>query len=144
MHIRTTTHADIPLIKHWMEADPQHSLEVRNSPEWLLTGHGLLSFCVADPKGPLCFVRLDDEEDMTRAAIQFGPESEVSKRRMVVGLMRMGFPAIIRFSKKEGFRGVIFESVSESLIEFLKKNLGVCKAAGENDYALIFGEENDV
>ncbi len=144
MHLRTTVEADVPLIKHWMGADPRHSLEVRNSAEWLLTGNGLLSFCVADDKGPLCFVRLDSEDDMTRAAIQFGPESEVSKRRMVVGLMRMGLPAIIRFSKKEGFKGVIFESVSTSLIEFLKKNLGVCKAAGENDYSLTFGEDNDV
>ena len=138
MHLRTTVEADVPLIKHWMGADPRHSLEVRNSAEWLLTGLGLLSFCLADAKGPLAFIRLDEEADLVRAAIQFGPESEVSKRRLVVGLIRMGLPAIVRFSQKSGYRGVVFESVNPSLISFLEKHQGIRKAEKENDYELIF------
>lgn len=140
VQLRATTLEDVPLIESWIKADPFHSLENRNEAEWLLTGGGLLSFCLTDPKGPLCFVRLDVDKDETlvRVAIQFGPESEISKRRLVVGLMRLGFPAIIRFAKNEKFKGVIFESVNSALIDFLKEHQDVTKSVGINDYELIF------
>jgi hypothetical protein len=137
--LRATTTEDLLLIKRWIEADPWHSLEASNEAEWLLTGGGLLSFCLADAKGPLCFVRLDKDDNMARVAIQFGPEAEVSKRRLIVGLMRVGFPSIISFAKKQNFKGIVFESINPELIEFLKKHQGVVKTSTKSDdYALIF------
>lgn len=140
IEMKSTMPADIPLIERWIKADPWHSTDARNVSTNLLTGNGLLSFCLTDFKGVLCFVRLDVESDMVRAAIQFGPEEEVSKRRLALGLMRMGFPAIIRLAEKNGLKGVIFESANKSLIEFVEKRYKVRKAERENDYALIFGE----
>jgi hypothetical protein len=137
MHLRTTMEVDVPLIRRWMEADPEHSLEKRNSPEFLLTGNGLLAFCLADDKGPLAFMRLDADGEMVRASIQFGPPDEVSKRRMTVGLMRLGFPAIVKFAQNNKYVGIVFESVNASLIGFLESRYKICKATGD-DYTLVF------
>lgn len=130
---------DIGIIKKWIAADPWHNEDARHSAEWLLTGGGALSFCVSDEIGPLCFVRLDAEGNMLRLATQFGPESEVSKKRLVTGLLSVGIPAIVEFGKSKGYKGIVFESVSESLIAFMGRQ-GFLKAASENDYALTFEE----
>lgn len=134
-----TTKKDIPKITRWIKEDPFHRDDKDNSPEFLLTGSGELSFCVADEKGPLCFVRLDAEGDRLRLATQFGPEYEVSKHRLVNGLLTWGIPGIIYFGKSAGFKGIVFESVNESLIKFMgKQGFKYDKA---DDYMLAF-EEN--
>lgn len=138
-----TVESDVEKIRAWIATDPFHNAESQHSPEWLLTGGGQLAFCIADDDGPLCFVRLDDEDNMLRLATQFGPESEVSKKRLVTGLLSAGIPAIIAFGKAHGFKGIIFESTSESLIAFMNKQ-GFFKAAKKDDYALTFGENTDV
>jgi len=134
-----TTRKDIPKIEEWIAVDPFHKDEDQHSAEWLLTGNGILSFCVADDQGPLCYVRLDAEGDMLRLATQFGPESQVSKKRLVTGLLSAGIPAIIEFGKNKGYKGIVFESISESLIAFMERQ-GFFKAAGKNDYSLTFEE----
>jgi hypothetical protein len=137
--LRPTTSEDLSKIRKWIAADSFHKEETQNSAEWLLTGSGALAFCLSDSDGPLCFVRLDAEGDMLRLATQFGPEHEVSKTRLVAGLLSTGIPAIVEFAKSKGYKGIVFESVSESLIAFMGRQ-GFFKAAGENDYALTFGE----
>lgn len=140
--IMATTEVHLPQIQEWIDADPYHKDEDLHTPGWLLTGGGELAFCVADSDGPLCFVRLDAEGDMLRLATQFAPESEVSKKRLVMGLVSTGIPAIIQFGKDKGFKGIVFESTSESLIGFMNKQ-GFFKVSGD-DYALTFGEEANV
>ncbi len=140
--LRPTMETDIPKINEWISSDPWHK-DDKHSAEWLLTGGGKLSFCLSDDIGPLCFVRLDEEGEMLRLATQFGPEDEVSKSRLVAGLLSMGIPAIIEFGKVKGYKGIVFESTSESLIAFMNR-LGFFKAAGENDYALTFEEVTHV
>jgi hypothetical protein len=135
----TTTEKDLPKINEWIAADPWHREDENNTAEFLLTGRGELSFCVADDIGPLCFVRLDKEEDRLRLATQFGQEAEVSKQRLVIGLLQEGIPAIIYFAKDEGYKGIVFESVNESLIKFMGK-LGFMHDKAD-DYMLTF-EEN--
>jgi len=139
MNLTPTTREDLPQIEEWIKADPWHKDDPTWKAEGLLTGNGVLCFCLSDDKGPLCFVRLDAEGEMLRLATQFGPENEVSKSRLVAGLLSMGIPAIIEFGKVKGYKGIVFESTSESLIAFMNR-LGFFKAAGENDYALTFEE----
>ena len=141
--LESTNQEDLEKIKEWIAADPWHKDDPSfKEPERLLTGQGLLSFCVADDEGPLCFVRLDAEGDMVRFATQFGPEAEVSKKRLVTGLLSTGIPALICFAKGKGYKGLIFESENESLINFMAKQNFV--SAGNKDYSLIFEVSKDV
>ncbi len=142
MKLSPTVADDLPQIEEWIAADPWHKDDPTWKAEGLLTGNGVLSFCLSDDKGPLCFVRLDAEGDMLRLSTQFGPESEVSKSRLVKGLLSMGIPSIVEFGKVKGYKGIVYESTSESLITFMKIQ-GFFKTAGEHDYALTW-EENDV
>jgi hypothetical protein len=141
--LESTTAADLLKIREWIAADPWHQKDPTWIPEGLLTGNGVLAFCVADEVGPLCFVRLNAEGDVLRLATQFGPESEVSKKRLIVGLLSTGIPAIIEFGKSKGYKGIVFESVSQNLINFMRHQ-GFFKAAGENDYMLTFEEPKHV
>ena len=131
-----TTREDIPQIQEWIEADSYHKDDPNWTPESLLTGNGELAFCLVDDKGPLCFVRLNAEGERLRLSTQFGPESEVSKKRLVTGLLSSGIPAIIEFGKQKGFRGIVFESFEPTLISFMEKQKFF--AAGGNDYAIVF------
>jgi len=136
-----TTQEDIEQIKEWISLDPFHKDDPSfKEPENLLTGQGLLSFCLADDEGPLCFVRLDAEGEMVRFMTQFGPEAEVSKKRLVVGLLSTGIPALIEFAKSKRYKGLVFESKNESLINFMAKQNFV--SVGGDDYALTFEENN--
>jgi hypothetical protein len=137
-----TTEQDLPKIKAWIAADPFHKDDPRCTPEGLLTGQGMLAFCLRDGEGPLCFVRLDDEEGVLRLSTQFGPEEEVDKRRLITGLLTAGIPAIAEFGKRNGFKGIIFESVNDSLINFMRKQ-GFFPVS-HDDYALTFGDETHV
>jgi hypothetical protein len=144
--LRPTTLEDLPKIREWLAADPWHQADPRHTAEFLLTGNGMLTFCLTDDEGPLCFVRLDKEGDwdapMARLATQFGPESEVSKKRLVTGLLGSGIPAIILHAQERGCMGIVFESISPTLIAFMGK-LGF-KAAGGDDYVLTFGKTTNV
>lgn len=130
--LRTTTMFDIERIKRWISVDPYHK-DGDIPPEDLLTGKGKLCFCLTDSDGPLCYVRLDSEGgDLLRLATQFGPREEVSARRLVVGMLEAGIPAILHFAKDKGYKGVIFRSTSPSLIAFMKKQ--EFEWLKENDY----------
>jgi hypothetical protein len=136
-----TTKDDLPKINEWIAADPWHREDKNNTAEFLLTGNGELAFKVTDDIGSLCFVRLDKEGERLRLATQFGPESEVSKKRLIVGLLKEGIPGIICFATgvQPAYKGIVFESVNESLIEFMGKQGFFHDKA--DDYVLTF-EEN--
>lgn len=136
--MRPTVGTDLECIESWIFQDPFHKDDPRCTPQGLLTGNGELTFCLQDEIGALCFVRLDDEEGLLRLSTQFGPESEVNKRRLVTGLLELGIPAIIKFGKNNGYGGIIFESINESLIKFMQKQ-GFFPVK-DDDYALAFGD----
>ena len=140
MRLTPTTAADLEQILGWIAADPYHKDDPRCTAEGLLSGagNGVLTFCLQDSEGPLCYVRLDVEGEVLRLSTQFGPEEQVSKRRLVTGLLDAGIPAIKIFAKGKKYKGIVFESVSPSLIAFMDKQ--GFKAAGGNDYMLTFGE----
>lgn len=140
--LRPTIAADVEKIESWILQDPFHKDDSRCTPDGLLTGNGVLTFCVQDDEGPLCFVRLDDEHGLLRLSTQFAPESEVNKKRLIVGLLNAGIPAIIEFGKNNGYGGIIFESVNDSLIKFMEKQKFF--PVSHDDYALTFGDETNV
>jgi hypothetical protein len=140
--LSTANESDLPQIAEWIKADPWHRDDPRHQPEFLLTGNGLMTFCLTDKEGPLCYVRLDAEGEVMRLATQFAPESEVSKRRLVHGLLSEGIPFIIAFGRESGYKGIVFESTSPSLIAFMGK-MGF-KSVGGDDYQLTFGEDTHV
>lgn len=134
--IRLILESDLPLIAEWIKADPWHRDEVRNDPAFLLSGKGLLTFCLFDDDGPLCFTRLDAEGELIRVAVQFGPN--ISKRRLVVGMVRTFFPTIKNFAVLRKSKGLIYESISPTLIAFCEKQGFV--AVGNDDYMWPTGD----
>jgi hypothetical protein len=131
-----STPDDLPQIAEWISADPYH--QHLGQPEWWITGNGILAFCLMDDVGPLTYVRLDDEGEYARIHIQFAPEEVVSKRRLVVGLIR-GLQMVLSFIKDRGYKGLVFESVSPTLIAFFQKQ--GFKPVGGTDYRLDFEGE---
>ncbi len=134
-----STFEDLEQLGEWILHDPYHFH--LGQPEWWLTGAegSLLAFCLVDLRGPVAYVRLDLEGEYVRIHTQFAPETEVSKRRLVVGLIQ-AVKALIELYKMEGRKGLIFNSVSPSLIGFMDKHLGF-KSIGNDDYRLDFKEQ---
>jgi hypothetical protein len=73
---------------------------------------------------------------MVRWSAQFGPEEEVSKKRVVIALLKAAIPAVLKFGRSNKYKGVVFESVNQPLIQFMDKQ--GFKPVGGDDYALIF------
>lgn len=131
---------DIPQIEKWIELDPDH--QNRMSADWWLTGNDcLLAFCVEDEIGPVMYVRLDAEGNLARLHTQFGPPSDISKER-VVNVLTSGFPVMAKEIASQGYKGIIFESVSRRLIRFMSKLNFTHHDKHDNgsDYVLNFAE----
>jgi hypothetical protein len=136
IQLSATTSADIPQISEWIAADPHHAEQ--GHPEWWITAQGWLSFVVTDDEGPIAFVRLDNENGMVRLNTQFGPRTEVSKERLLIA-MRNAIPRIIRLAKDFHYKGIVFQSTSESLIKFM--SMYNFKPVEKDDYKLDFESE---
>lgn len=131
-----STKDDISQLAEWIEADPWHHNQ--GQPEWWLTGNGALSFCLQDDKGPLCYVRLDQEGELIRLHTQFAPYDEVNKIRLVRGMIKC-LPMVEKFARDSKANGIIFKSSSAGLIQFMKKWNKNFKEAQNDDYVLTFG-----
>ena len=128
--------ADIPQLEEWIAHDPYHFHQ--GNPEWWLTGNGLLTFTLLDERGPLCYVRLDEEGEHVRIHTQFAPEAVVSKRRLLVGMIQC-MTKLIELCRPQK-RGMVFNSVSPSLIAFMGKRFSFM-SVGNDDYRLDFEEQ---
>lgn len=130
---------DQPMILRWMESDPYHCINATiTGSEWWLTGMGLLSGCIEDAHGPAMFFRFDREDNLVRLHTQFGPENEVSKRRVVKVIME-ALPALRTKALEYGGRGFIFESTSPLLIRFMYSiGFGPADRDNVNDHIWIF------
>ena len=134
-----STAADIDQITEWAAADPWHHVV---NPGWWLTGAegSFLAFCLMDSKGPVAYVRLEVDDGYVRIHTKFAPESVVSKRRLVVGMIE-AVKKLIEFYKQSNAKGLVFQSVSPNLIAFMDKYLGF-KQVGNDDYRLEFEGKN--
>ena len=142
IRLTETTQSDVEQIREWLAADSWHKDDSRNVPELMTTGNGLLSYCLQDDKGPLAYFKLTEEGELVRIAIQFASEEIVSKRRLIVGLTRVGVPAMKMFALGNGFKGLVFESISPTLIAFGERQ--GFKSVDNDNYALLFGEDTHV
>jgi hypothetical protein len=135
MKFETSTEQDIEQLTRWIENDPYHKDCL--DPRWWLTGNGsLLSFRFDDSEGAVCYVRLDSDGHFCGLHTQFAPEQEVSKSRLVRSMLE-AIPVIAEYAKQHGLEGIMFESTSITLIEFMKKIFGF-QPAGGNDFVLRF------
>lgn len=139
MNFSPSTLDDIQQLTEWIAHDPYHFH--LGHPEWWLSGSegSLLAFCLMDDRGPLTYVRLDAEGEYVRVHTQFAPETVVSKRRLVVGMIH-AVKVLIELYKGEGKKGMIFNSVNPSLYAFMSKHLGF-KSVGDDDYRLDFEDK---
>jgi hypothetical protein len=135
MKFSESTEQDIEQLTEWIAHDPYHFHQ--GQPEWWLTGAegSLLAFCLMDDRGPLTYVRLDTEGEYVRIHTQFAPESVVSKRRLVVGMIT-AIEILTNIYKSSGSKGLIFNSVNPSLIGFM--NCLHFTAVGNDDYRKDF------
>jgi hypothetical protein len=134
INLSESTLDDLEQLTEWILHDPYHFHQ--GQPEWWLTGNdNLLAFCLMDEIGPVCYVRLDSENGYVRIHTQFAPESVVGKRRLVSAMVQC-MSKLIEFYK-ESAKGMIFNSVSPSLVAFMSKNLKF-ESVGNDDYQLEF------
>lgn len=136
MRLTESTEQDLEQLTEWITADTYHKHQ--GQPEWWLTGNGLLAFCLMDDKGPLTYVRLDEEGEYVRINTQFAPREIVSQRRLVVGMLRC-MNALTDIYKTQGKKGFVFESISPTLIAFMSKRQGF-SFIGNNEYRVDFEE----
>jgi hypothetical protein len=135
INLETSAQENVAQIEEWTAFDPYHFRQ--SQPEWWLTdaAGSLVAFCLMDEKGPLAYVRLDAEGEYVRIHTQFAPESIVSKRRLVVGMIEC-MKQLINFNKPLA-KGMVFNSVNPALAAFMEKHLGF-KPVGQDDYRLDF------
>lgn len=132
--IEPSINSDIEILIRWIKLDID-STHHNINPLWWLTGNGILSYRIEDSIGITMYVRIDSEDKLMRLHTQFGPESEVSKIRVVKSLL-WALPKMELAGKDFGLIGFVFKSVSPSLIEFMKK-LGFTPI-GNDDYSKPF------
>lgn len=144
IRLSKTTEDDVEQIQEWMTEDPYHKDLPASVTYQMVTGLGLLSYCVEDDSGPVCYVRLDDdgESNLVRVFVQFAPERIVSKKRNAEALTKVGIPSMEMCAKENKFKGLIFFSKSEPLIEFVKK-LGFVPN-GNDEYVKWFEDKQNV
>jgi len=115
------------VIDLWHEGQPS---------EFWLTGNGILTFTLNDEEGVVCYVRLDDEAPFVRLHTQFLSEGKCSKRRLVIAMID-AFKVVIPHLVERGFKGIVAESISPTLIAWLQKQ-GFVAVDESDDYVLRF------
>jgi len=115
---------DLPQIARWIAKDscPQHNdvdprfwiPEVDDAGERKV---GTKTIAVTCDGEPVFFIKL---ENIMRCYIQFAPEDERDKSATSIGLKK-AFLTIAAGAKSLGYREMIYESKSESLIDFFSK-----------------------
>jgi hypothetical protein len=132
----SSTWGDRERLERWIKEDPYHKDFLH--PFWWLTGRDgtLLCFRLDDFDGPLCYVRLDEKlpDGTIRLHTQFAPREEVSKLRLVKGMLKC-IPIILHVCRQQHAVSIVFQSVSPTLIGFMQKKFGF-QPAGGTDYML--------
>jgi hypothetical protein len=108
--------SDVDQIREWTLADPWH--QNQKQPEWWLTGsEGFFSCCVQDDIGPVVYLKVEEEAEQFRLHCQFGPRSEVSRKRLLMA-MNEGLPVILMYLLNRG-KNIVFNSSNPSLVRFM-------------------------
>jgi hypothetical protein len=111
--------SDGELLEKFLLADGEHS-KTSDISFWLppsdcqVKHKGVDYLAVEDEKGVIFFIRL---ENILRMHCQFAPETEIARTRPAVA----EFAKLIQRQARDQYKQLIFESVSLSLIWFLRK-----------------------
>jgi hypothetical protein len=123
MRFENTTENDIWQISAWQDVniDPAHH---GMDPNFWLSGRGYVAFKLDDDEGTTMYVRFNKIDEKTlRLFTQFAPEPEVSKNRTAAAILQ-ALPVFMKEVKLDGIEAIVFESRSESLIEFMSSSFG--------------------
>jgi hypothetical protein len=99
---------DKEMLKEWIAAEPDHS---NSTPEFYYTP-GTKSVVYEDEQGPVCVVRYSS---VLRLDMDFAPN--IDKVR-IKEAMKSQLPEIVEQAKSQGFKEIVFDSVSKPLIKF--------------------------
>lgn len=120
---REVTEQDKEQLEKWVAADPAHC-GLLTADFWIPTRDadgnktpGTKCFSVEDENGVAFYLRLDN---VMRVYVQFPPDSERDSERIKKALEE-SFSTIAGNAHKLGYKEMIFNSVSKSLIRFFKK-----------------------
>jgi hypothetical protein len=110
MIIRSLEDKDTELLQYWISKEPEHAI---NTPEFY-NESGTKSTMYEDVEGPVFCVKYTPAIIVD---IEFNPDA--SKQR-IRDAMVSGFPEVAAQAKQQGFKQLIFSSVSKSLIAFCR------------------------
>lgn len=133
MKFSPTEVTDVPQLIDWGVPEDR-------TPEWLSGNSLLLSFCLSDDQGPLLFCRYEPENGLARMYTIFGPEEEVSKKRIVMGMVA-GLPIVYEFMKNKELKGIIYNTENESLVKWMSDHQGFKSTEDGADQVKYFTEE---
>ena len=123
---RKIQESDRQLLTDWIAADPDHA--GKNTADfWIIPS---TSFAIEDSAGPIMFVRQETQADGDlRVHVQFDSKARLRTAKA----LSEALPRVKDSARNAGCKGMIFESVSPSLINFCCK-LHDFKSVGHNDY----------
>lgn len=110
MNIRPIEESDRPLLTEWIAQEPDHktnSFEFYQEP-------GSKTVIYEDDFGPVLAVRYSSA---LRIDIDFSPTADKDRIREI---LKHGFPDVAVQAKQQGFKEIVFSSVSKPLIAFCR------------------------
>jgi len=117
MLIRPISPEDKPLIEQWIAGEPDHK---DNTFEFYLPEikgeikPKIKSVIYEDSEGPIFAVRYSSA---LRIDIEF---SNTANKERIRTVLKEGFPDVARQAKEQGFSEIVFNSISKTLIAFLR------------------------
>lgn len=112
MKTRPLNENDKSLLEKWITLDNDHA--GKTNVDFWLPKENTTCFVTEDDIGAVFYVR---GETALRLHIQFGPETE---KRRIAKVLTHFIPMIESEARKKGYRQIIWESTSTSLIKFAK------------------------
>jgi len=110
MIIRTLTENDKPLLAEWIAAEPDHKY---STPEFYFEPQ-TKAVIYEDESGPVFAVRYSSA---LRIDIEFSPTAGKDRIREA---LKTGFPDVAATAQAQGFKEMVFNSVSKTLIAFTR------------------------
>lgn len=110
MTIRNVEEKDKPMLAEWISKEHDHS---ETKPEFYFEPK-TKSVVYEDELGPVFAVRYSSS---LRLDMEFNPDADKQRIR---DLMKSGFPDVIQQAAAQGFKEIVFSSLSKRLIAFCR------------------------
>jgi hypothetical protein len=111
---RAVKEEDRSEIETWIAADPGHAGKM-TADFFLEAGKTHSLYAVGDEEGTAMYIRCElSGPYRMRAHIQFGPD-----KKRIMKCFRDGWPLVMDDAKKRGFKSVLFDSTSPTLVKWM-------------------------